>query len=112
MLDTPNRPRSDLEPFFTDRPAAHLADAVAAVGNMTPSAAYVVQHREQMLLCRYCGQTVDSERGPLADTLAEGDRAELVARLGQLTQLNSKLLLPIGQQAFDVRIHLARLGRR
>jgi hypothetical protein len=111
VLDTPNRPGSNLEPIFGDRLPAHLADAVGAVGDTTSSATYLLQHREQVLLCRHSGETVDSYRGPLADTLAERDRAELTGRLGQLGQLNLKLVLPISQEALDIRIHLARIGR-
>jgi len=111
VLDTPNRPRANLEPFFGDRLPAHLAYAVGAVGDTTSSATYLFQDREQVLLCRHSGETVDSHRGPFADTLAERDRAELAGRLCQLGQLTLKLLLPISQEALDIKIHLARLGR-
>ncbi len=111
VLDTPNRPRSNLEPLFRDRLPAHLAYAVTAVGDATSSPTYLLQHREQVLLCRHCGKTVYRHRGPVTDTLAEGDRTDLTGRLGQLRQLVLEALLPLSQEAVDVKVHLARVGR-
>lgn len=111
MPDAANRPRSNLEPVFRDRLPAHLAHAVRAIGEAASCSTYLVQHREQMLLRRHRGEPVDRHRGTVADPLAERDRADLASRFGQLRQLILEVLLPLSQEALDIKIHAARVGR-
>jgi len=96
VLDAPNRPGSNFEPRFRNRVPAHFAPAVAAFGETTSRPTYLLQHREQVLLCRHCSETVHRHRGPLADPLAERDRADVAGRLGQLRQLVLEVLLALG----------------
>lgn len=111
MLHASNCPRSKLEPFRGQRLTAHLAQAVAAVGHAVSGPTYLLQHGEQMLLRGHSGEPIYRHRGPVADTLAERNGADLSGRFGQLRQLALQVLLPLRQQTIDVRIHLARVGR-
>lgn len=82
MLDAPDSPRADLEAFFWDRLPTHLAPAIAAIRHMLSSPPHVVEHREQLLVRRHAGETIDRQRRPLADSLTKGDRADLASGFG------------------------------
>src|SRR5699024_5447331 len=111
VLDAPQGPRANLEPFLRDRLAAHLAPAVAAVGHALSGPLHVLEHLEQLLLRRDGGEAVDRERGPLTDTLAERDLPDLTGRLGQFGELRLQPLLPLSQEAVDVCTHVVMICR-
>lgn len=80
MLDAPDGPRENLEPFFGDGLSTDLAQTVSAMGHAIPSLPYVLQHRKEVLLSGHRSEPFDRHRGSLTDPLAERDGADLFDR--------------------------------